>query len=95
VEPSKTKFGDWVTRWLELYVKPKVKMSTYSKYIINAEAHIIPELGTIPLQQLTTEHIQEFYNKKAQTHSSSVLAILHQIINGALKQAKKQKTILK
>lgn len=94
VEPNKVNFGDWVRRWLELYVKPKVKMSTYSKYTINAETHIVPGLGKVPLQQLTTDHIQEFYNNMAQTHSSSVLAILHQIVNGALKAAVKQKVIV-
>lgn len=94
VEPTKTKFEDWVTRWLELYVKPKVKMSTFSKYNINANTHIAPGLGKIELQQLTTDHIQEFYNKMAKTHSTSVLAILHQIINGALKAAVKQKVII-
>jgi len=46
------------------------------------------------LQKLTTEHIQEFYKEKARTHSSSVVAILHRIINGSLKQAVKQRVIL-
>lgn len=94
VEPRKTTFGDWVTCWLELYVKPTVKMSTFSKYRINARTHIIPNLGHIELQQLTTDHIQEFYNALAKTHSSSVIAIVHQIISGCLKAAVKQKVIL-
>ncbi|MCL6558700.1 MAG: site-specific integrase [Firmicutes bacterium] len=94
VEPDKTLFGTWVFRWLELFVKPKVRTSTYAKYHINARTHVLPALGQIELQKLTTEHIQEFYNKKAETHSSSVLAILHQIVNEALKQAVKQRLIL-
>lgn len=94
VEPQKILFGEWVNRWLELFVKPKVRQSTYAKYQINTRTHIVPALGHIELQKLTTEHIQEFYNEKAQTHSSSVIAILHQIINGSLKQAVKQRVVL-
>jgi len=94
VEPNKTTFGDWTARWLELYVKPKVKMSTYSKYQIHLKTHIIPNLGHIELQNLTTDHIQEFYNALAKTHSSSVVAIVHQTVSGALKAAVKQKVIL-
>lgn len=94
VEPSKTQFGEWVTRWLELYVKPKVKMSTFSKYVINANTHIIPFLGHILLKQLTTDHIQAFYNQLAKTHSTSVLGIVHQVLSGALKAAVKQKVII-
>lgn len=94
IEPRKTTFGDWTARWLELYVKPKVKTSTYSKYQIHLKTHIIPNLGHIELQHLTTDHVQELYNALAKTHSSSVIAIIHQVVNGALKAAVKQKVIL-
>ncbi|PKM82552.1 MAG: site-specific integrase [Firmicutes bacterium HGW-Firmicutes-14] len=90
VDPDKTTFGEWVARWLDLYVKPKVKMSTYAKYITNFRKHILPDLGPIRLQVISTEEIQKFYNTKSETLSSSVIAILHQIINGALKQAVRQ-----
>ncbi|RJQ30570.1 MAG: site-specific integrase [Peptococcaceae bacterium] len=94
VKPDTITLGSWVSRWLELFVQPKVKMSTYSKYTINLRAHVIPGLGSIELQKIATEQLQEFYNKKAKTLSSSALAILHQIINGSLKQAVKQKLII-
>ena len=94
VEPDRTTFGTWVTRWLDLFAKPKVRMSTYAKYRINTKTHILPKLGNVELQKLTTEHIQEFYNEKAASLSSSVIAILHQIINGSLKQAVRQKVII-
>jgi integrase len=94
VERKKITFGEWVAKWLELFVKPKVRQSTFAKYQINFRTHILPELGGIELQKLTTEHVQAFYNKKAENYSSSVIAILHLVITGALKQAVKQRLIL-
>jgi len=94
IEQNKVTFGDWITRWLELYVKPTVKMSTFSKYRINVDTHAIPKLGEFELQRLTTDQIQEFYNNLAKTHSSSVLAILHHVVSGALKATVKHKFIL-
>lgn len=94
LEPHRTTLGSWINSWLEMFVKPTVRMSTYSKYMINFRTHVISGLGSVELQKLTTEHIQKFYNEKATTLSSSVIAILHQIVNKSLKQAVKQKLIL-
>lgn len=93
VEPDKITFGKWVTQWLDMFVKPKVKMSTHSKYTINLRTDILQGIGSIELRKLKTDHIQHFNNSKAESLSSSVIAILHQIINGALKQAVRQRII--
>ena len=94
VEPVKLKFGEWIRKWLELFVRPKVRPSTFARYRNNVETHIVPGLGHIELQKLSTEHIQAFYNKKAEELSSSVVAAIHMLVNGALKQAVRQKLIL-
>lgn len=94
VEPKKVLFGDYMKKWLELFVQPKVKESTYSKYLFNMNNHVIPELGKIELQKIDVDTLQKFYNDKAKGLSTSVIAILHQLINGCLKHAVKKRDVL-
>ncbi|RJQ26656.1 MAG: site-specific integrase [Peptococcaceae bacterium] len=102
VEPEKTTFHTWFSRWLAVYVKPKVRPASFTNYHDLARNHIIPALGNIPLQKLTTDAIQEFYNQKAESGrldgqgglSSRIIHQMHQVINGALKQAVRQKLIV-
>lgn len=101
VEPDKAVFGDWLNRWLTVYVKPKIRPASYANYKDVARNHIIPALGNIPLQKLTTDMIQEFYNRKSENGrldgkgglSPRIIHLIHQVINGALKQAVRQKLI--
>ena len=52
----------WLTTWYEVYSEPRLRPNTklyYQNYINN---HIIPGIGSIKLEKLTTIHIQRFYN---------------------------------
>lgn len=102
VESNKITFEQWLNRWLEVYVKPKVKPATFSNYVHLARTHIIPSLGKIELQKLTTDIIQEFYNQKSKSGrldgsgglSPRIIHMMHQVISGTLKQAVKQRMIV-
>jgi integrase len=43
--------------WLESSVKPRVRPLTYAGYRVNVEKHLIPILGKVPLDLLTTTHV--------------------------------------
>lgn len=58
-------FEDWAAHWMELYVKPVAKPSGYEHYHDNLYKHILPELGKLRLDSLTTPVIQAFLNEKA------------------------------
>jgi len=66
VEPDKILFGEWAQRWVKVYAKPKIRPNSYANYVDALRVHILPALGKIPLQKLTTDTIQEFYNQKAE-----------------------------
>jgi integrase len=98
IEPSKLIFGEWLIKWLDVYVKPNVKAETYSDYVSLATKHILPLLGAITLQDLHGITIQEFYNLKAKSGrmdgkagglSTRRLHMMHQLINGCLRKALK------
>lgn len=93
VEPAKETFGDWILRWLEVYVKARVEPTSYANYYDTVTKHVLPSLGAIPLQALRTSAIQELYNQKAKTLSPWMVHRMHILINRALKQAVKERLI--
>jgi integrase len=101
VEPDKTTVGAWVMRYLQTYAKPKVKPNTFADYMDVLKNHIIPAIGTIPLQALRTSAIQELYNRKAESGrldgkgglSPRTIHLIHLVLNGALKQAVRERLI--
>lgn len=92
-DPTKALLKDYMMRWLDLYVKPKIRESTFAKYKTYARANIFPVLGDVEIQKITSDMLQNFYNEKANTHSSSAIAILHVLMNGCLRHAVRQKVL--
>ena len=60
-DPGKLTVGEWLTLWLENYVRPNIRQSTYDSYQIQIDRHIIPHLGHKLLKKLTTTDIQVFF----------------------------------
>ena len=54
-------FGEWLDFWYQNYTKPKIRPTTQACYEGRIYQHIIPELGKIPLNQLTQKDLQQFY----------------------------------
>ena len=56
-------FGEWMDFWYQNYSKPKLRPTTQMGYENAIYKHIIPALGKIPLSELSTNDIQQFYAK--------------------------------
>ena len=56
-------FGDWLDFWYQNYCKPQLRLNTQLGYEDRIYKHIIPEIGKIPLNQLTQSDLQQFYAK--------------------------------
>ena len=54
-------FGEWMDFWYQNYSRPKLRPTTRAGYEGRIYQHIIPELGGIPLNQLTQNDLQQFY----------------------------------
>ena len=99
--------GNWLEVWYENYAKIKMRPSTYLTYHGYIENHIKPQLGKIPLNDLTTLHLQQFYKKllaegrveriesqkQPKGLSTKTVLNIHQIISSALKLAVEQRLI--
>ena len=97
----------WLRTWFELYAKPHIRPSTMNYYHRNIEQHIIPAIGDIPLNKLTTRDLQKLYNdlqsngrlRKVQKKekpglSNSTVRGIHMMLHNALDRAMKEKLIL-
>ena len=54
-------FGEWMDFWYQTYIKSGLRPATQSTYESTIYQHIIPQLGKIPLCQLTQKDLQQFY----------------------------------
>lgn len=54
-------FGEWLDFWYQNYSKPKLRPTTQMGYENAIYKHIIPALGKIPLDELTSNDLQQFY----------------------------------
>ena len=97
----------WLRTWFELYSKPHIRPSTMNYYQRNIEQHVIPAIGDIPLNKLTTRDLQKLYNdlqsngrlrkvqkKKKPGLSNSTVRGIHMMLHNALDRAVKEKLIL-
>ena len=53
--------SDWLNTWYQDYKKPNLRPNTQMSYERRIYEHIIPALGHIQLDKLTTGEIQQFY----------------------------------
>ena len=58
--------GDWLDIWYQAYQKSNLRSNTQISYERRIYQHIIPALGNIQMDKLTTNDIQQFYAKLKQ-----------------------------
>ncbi len=54
--------GEWLSEWLEQYVRPGVRVKSYERYQCSVTQHIVPYIGNIGIDQLTAEDVQKMLN---------------------------------
>ena len=101
--------GQWMDVWYENYAKIKVRPSSHQTYRGYIENHIKPNIGSVPLNKLSSLELQKFYKKllakgrvrrlesKNQPKGLSPKTVrnIHQILESAMKLAVEQKLIVK
>ena len=107
VRAEKYTLGQWMEIWFENYARIKVRPSFHATYRGYLDNHILPNIGNIPLNRLTTLDIQKFYKKllecgrvvraesKGQPKGLSAKTVrnLHQTLSSALDLAVQQRLI--
>ena len=101
--------ASWVRTWYEIYAEPRIRPNTKAYYANYIENHIIPGIGDVPLDKLTTIQIQRFYNNlqktgrvqrknfpelKDKSLSPRVVRGVHTLLHNCLEQAVAERLIL-
>jgi integrase len=93
VMPDRLTFGEWVRdSWLPM-TEGRVKPTTFHSYRRNLEVHVLPAIGTRPLQQLTALMLNALYGRllvEGRGHgplSAKTVRYIHTIIHKALEDA--------
>jgi len=86
----------FLLNWLKYEVQPQVRERTYQTYRQIVMRDLLPALGRIALQKLTSWHIQEFYQQKRQQQvAPSTIYKIHRILHHALNDAVKLGHVLR
>lgn len=88
VEPSRITVEEWLREWLLLY-KPNIRESTRKNYEGIIKKHILPCLGTVKLQELTSRHLQSLSVQLSKNLKSGSARNVMAVIADALGAAKK------
>lgn len=99
--------GDWLDHWYQEYKKANLRPNTQMSYERRIYQHIIPALGNLPLDELATGDIQQFYTQLKQDGrllrrdlygaglSDQTVRGIHTTLHAALDKAVEEKLIFR
>jgi integrase len=97
--PTDYTVESWLNHWVENNVKNRLSAKSYEMYKYIIRVHLIPALGTVKLEDVTTEMIENLLNKKMNPADGSrklkmrTVYYIKQTLNAAMKKAKRNKLI--
>lgn len=104
VEPTRMTFGDYLTdHWLPT-TKRSVRASTWDSYDRTLRNHVIPRIGTVPLQNLAAAHLDHLYTELLETGrldgkqgglSPKTVRYIHTTLHKALKDAERKQLVVR
>jgi integrase len=87
VKANKQRVSDYLEYWLSVH-NLTIREITYRQYVSMARVHVIPRLGHIPLQKLSSAHIQRFISELVNAGlASSYIHLIYDTLHTALKDA--------
>lgn len=93
IEPKKTKFTEFALEWLEKYVKPMRKISTYNRYHEIINKYLTDSIGSMNIIDIQSYHIEQLLLKYHNDLSGSTRQGIYTIINTIMNRALKLKVI--
>ncbi|MFD7051617.1 tyrosine recombinase XerC [Streptomyces mirabilis] len=86
--PSRSaKLSEWLPYWLEEYIKPQRKRTTYVKYEMHVRLYLVPLLGSRRLESLTTANVRQMISKITEQASAATAKEAHRVLRTALTAA--------
>lgn len=96
IEPTNLTFDEYIKRWLESAVRPRVSQRTADGYAGLIERYLNDELGVKKLADIQTLDIQKIYAEMQKRGlSARIVRHTHSVLHNALKQAVKWNVLQK
>lgn len=90
IRPTKTTLAEFLEKWLSDYARPNLSPRGFERYAGIIRKHLIPDMGSITLTQLRSEHLQKHYTARLNTGlSARTVRYHHAVIHKALQTAVK------
>ena len=94
IDTTKQSVGEFLTHWLDTVATYRVRPTTLEDYRYTVTKHIIPALGSIPVQRLTAPQVQAFYAAMRDAgRGARTVQLAHMRLSQALKQGVKWGTV--
>ena len=106
IAPEKMTFEDWAKEWFaaehgaaigspreELLTRSKVPGRTAETYEAILRVHMIPALGSVPLQRLRTTHIRRYFDAVGAKLAGSTCQTHYILLQSILEAAKREKLV--
>ncbi|MBC2904120.1 tyrosine-type recombinase/integrase [Streptomyces cupreus] len=86
--PSRSaKLSEWLPYWLEEYIRPNRKRTTYIKYEMHVRLYLVPLLGSRRLESLTTANVRQMLSKVTVQASAATAKEAHRVLRTAITAA--------
>lgn len=86
--PSRSaKLSEWLPYWLEEYIRPNRKRTTYVKYEMHVRLYLVPLLGSRRLESLTTTNVRHMISKVTAQSSAATSKEAHRVLRTAITAA--------
>ena len=91
VDPNRITTGEWLEHWVEQRVRDgAIAPGTVESYRSIVRAHLVPGLGSVPLQKLRAGHIRALKDDLLQSRAPGtvwgILRLLRQVLKAAVTQ---------
>lgn len=92
--PTKSaKLSEWLPYWLEHFIKPNRKRTTYSKYAMHVRLYLVPLLGSKSLEALGPRHVRTFVADVSRRASPATAKEAHRVLRTALTAACREELV--
>lgn len=85
-DANKITFGEWLTRWLEDYVKPNLKVKSYNKYESCLRCYVRPVFENVPLLKIKSPDIQRVFSNLLSTGGKKGTGVSNETVKSVRRQ---------
>ncbi|MDX3262658.1 site-specific integrase [Streptomyces sp. MI02-2A] len=87
------KLSEWLPYWLEHYIRPRRKLSTYDKYETHVRLYLVTLLGTKRLESLSVADVRRFITRVQNEQTAATAKEAHRVLRTALTAAVREELI--